>query len=106
MAESCDASRYDGAVGEFRLAPVIETLTRMIALSSDTKILDDGVRTGKGALALGRSGAQIVGLDYTDAMLQIARQKSVEQQVDIVRFLRAIEPISPLPKKSLTLLSA
>jgi SAM-dependent methyltransferase len=52
------------------------------------KILDVGVGTGKGALALASSGARVVGLDYTGAMLHIARKKAVEAQLDQVQFLR------------------
>ena len=87
LAAAYDAKRYDGPVQEFRLAHVLETIDRLVEPDPRMKILDVATGTGKGALCLAPSGARVVGLDFTPAMLQILRDKAIvrKQEVRLVR---------------------
>lgn len=88
MAEDYDAIRYTGSAAEFRVAHALETAERMVSPTKGTKILDVAVGTGKGALSLAHSGARIVGVDFTDAMLRRAQQKARVGGTGNVTFVR------------------
>ena len=78
LAASYDAHRYEGQEAEFRLARALEVVRNAVESKPGVRILDVGVGTGKGALALADGGGSVVGLDFTEEMLQIARRKSSE----------------------------
>ena len=80
MAATYDAKRYDGPVQEFRLSYALETIERLVQPDSRMKILDVATGTGKGALCLAPSGARVVGLDFTPAMLEILRDKATTRK--------------------------
>lgn len=96
MAASYDAKRYDGPVQEFRLAHALETIERLIQPDPQMKILDVATGTGKGALCLAASGARVVGLDFTPAMLEILRNKAqtTDREIQLVRGSAAALPFS------------
>lgn len=83
MAGAYDAQRYDGPVQEFRLAHALATIVKLVEPEPGMKILDVATGTGKGALCLAPSGAEVVGLDFTPAMLDIFRGKAETSGQDI-----------------------
>ncbi len=88
LAKTYDASRYEGSIAEFRLSYVLNTITEMIEPTSNMKILDVATGTGKAALALADRNAEITALDYTDAMLRIAQQKTKDADYENIQFVK------------------
>lgn len=88
IAEGYDSHRYEGAAAEFRLSLVLDTVTKMIEPTPNMKILDVATGTGKAALALASSSAKIVGLDFTESMLQMAQRKTMAGAYENVQFVR------------------
>lgn len=88
LAKSYDSRRYEGPMAEFRLSYVLKTITEMIEPTPNMKILDVATGTGKGALALAGSNAAIVGVDFTESMLQNAQRKTKATEYTNVEFVR------------------
>jgi ubiquinone/menaquinone biosynthesis C-methylase UbiE len=55
-------------------------------IKPNDKVLDIGCGTGSLALRLAESGAQVHGLDYSAAMIDIAKAKAAAQRADTVTF--------------------
>ena len=82
VAEQYDAW-YDTKLGSF----VDETETacafRLLQPSSEDSILDLGCGTGNFSLKLAREGADVTGIDISDAMLDVANEKSTCEDLTI-----------------------
>ena len=83
MAERFDAMRFSGPIGRL----IAETQERQIAVFlapiEGRRILDVGTGTGRAALMLARDGARVTGVDASDAMLAIARERAEEQRLGV-----------------------
>ncbi len=85
-ARTFDDRRFGGPIGELiarQQAAVLETFLDPVA---DRSILDVGTGTGRAALLLARKGARVTGIDASEAMLQVARQRAAEESA-VVTFL-------------------
>lgn len=90
---STDAKFWNDIATKYSRQPVGDpaAFERKIAITlarmkpSDV-VLDIGCGTGSLALRLAASGARIHGLDYSSAMIEIAKDKAAAQQVDNVTF--------------------
>jgi 2-polyprenyl-3-methyl-5-hydroxy-6-metoxy-1,4-benzoquinol methylase len=82
-ARSFDDRRFSGAIGEMIAGTQARVLTNMIGRVKDRHILDVGTGTGRAALLFARGGARVTGVDASEEMLAIARQRAAAQMVDV-----------------------
>jgi len=73
---------------------VNETMVAEAAITPDERVLDIATGTGHAALAAARIGADVVGIDYVPALLDIARRRAAAEDVT-VEFVEA--PAEELP---------
>ena len=67
-------------------------LTRLAAPQPGTRVLDLCCGTGDVALAMAQAGAQVVGLDFSEAMLKVARERLKARQLQFtggIEFIRS-----------------
>jgi SAM-dependent methyltransferase len=87
MAAAFDKQRFGGPIGSLVADTQARVLANMIGRIQDRKILDVGAGTGRVALLLARGGAFVTAVDASEAMLDVARERAIEQKVN-VRFLQ------------------
>lgn len=75
---------------------VIETLTDLIQLDGSQTVLDVGTGTGFVAAGLAPDARRVLALDYSPAMLDVARRNLFELEVDNVEFLESDLAALPL----------
>jgi ubiquinone/menaquinone biosynthesis C-methylase UbiE len=85
-AETFDARRFGGPIGEIVAASQARVLLDMVGEVAGQTVLDVGTGTGRAALLLAAAGALVTGVDASEKMLAVARQRAVEQGVQL-RFL-------------------
>ena len=66
-----------------------QCLSRILPDLSPSSVLDLGTGTGRHALAFGKRGARVVGIDLSEAMLAVAERKRRELGLDHVEFIQA-----------------
>lgn len=94
-------ARYDGAMQMLTLGR-LERLRREIAarVKGSSRVLDVGCGTGSLAVMMARNGARVLGIDTSEPMLDVARQRVVgeglAERVELKR-LSALE-IEKLPR--------
>lgn len=81
IARRFDDRRFGGPIGELVAASQAHVLANFVGRITDRPILDVGTGTGRAALLLARGGAKVVGIDASEQMLAIARQRAAEQGV-------------------------
>jgi 2-polyprenyl-3-methyl-5-hydroxy-6-metoxy-1,4-benzoquinol methylase len=82
-ARSFDDRRFGGVIGELVAGTQARVLTNMIGRIQDRRILDVGTGTGRAALLFARGGARVTGVDASEEMLAIARQRASTQHVGV-----------------------
>lgn len=82
-AQSFDARRFGGPIGELVARGQADVLASMLGPVSGRRILDVGTGTGRGAFLLAAAGAHVTGVDASEQMLSIARQRAMETQVQV-----------------------
>jgi SAM-dependent methyltransferase len=82
-AQSFDARRFGGPIGDLVAAGQADVLASMLGPVSGRRILDVGTGTGRGALLLAAAGAKVTGIDASEQMLAIARSRAQEAHADI-----------------------
>jgi SAM-dependent methyltransferase len=85
-AHAFDDRRFGGPIGEMVAGVQAEVLLDFVGRLPERRVLDVGTGTGRAALLLARAGAQVIGVDASDEMLGVARQRAVEQGLS-ARFL-------------------
>jgi len=92
-------ARYDGAMQMLTLGR-LERVRREIAARVTGRVLDVGCGTGSLAIMMAKSGARVLGIDTSEPMLEVARERvageGLAQQVELRR-LSAME-IDKLPR--------
>ena len=73
-----DESFTQGTIGE------CDFIEKEIEYNKKTKILDIGCGTGRHSIELAERGYTVVGVDLSESMLQRAKQKAMEQNIQIV----------------------
>lgn len=86
-ARSFDDRRFGGPIGELVASTQAHVLADFLGHVQGRTILDVGTGTGRAALLMARGGASVTGVDASDAMLEIARQRAAEERLS-VKFLR------------------
>jgi 2-polyprenyl-3-methyl-5-hydroxy-6-metoxy-1,4-benzoquinol methylase len=82
-AASFDARRFGGPIGELVAASQAGVLLAMAGNVRGQRALDVGTGTGRAALLLAKAGAQVTGVDASDHMLAIARQRAGADGLDV-----------------------
>jgi 2-polyprenyl-3-methyl-5-hydroxy-6-metoxy-1,4-benzoquinol methylase len=82
-ARTFDDKRFGGPIGELIAATQARVLTNFIGRVQRRRILDVGTGTGRAALLLARGAAEVVGVDASEQMLAVARQRAAEERLDV-----------------------
>jgi len=82
-ATSFDERRFGGPIGELVAADQAAVLAGFIGPLTGRSILDVGTGTGRAALLLARNGARVTGLDASEPMLVVARQRASQENLTI-----------------------
>jgi ubiquinone/menaquinone biosynthesis C-methylase UbiE len=85
-ARAFDERRFGGPIGALVAGTQARVLANFVGRIQNRRILDVGTGTGRAALLFARGGADVTGVDASEEMLGIARQRAAEQGVS-VRFL-------------------
>ncbi len=80
-AQTFDDRRFGGPIGALVAGTQARVLTNMVGRIHDRPILDVGTGTGRAALLLARGGARVTGVDASEQMLAVARQRAAEEGV-------------------------
>ena len=82
-ARTFDDRRFGGPIGGLVAATQADLLARFVGDVRDRDILDVGTGTGRAALVLARAGARVTGVDASEAMLAVARQRAAADAIRI-----------------------
>jgi ubiquinone/menaquinone biosynthesis C-methylase UbiE len=82
-AQSFDARRFGGPIGDLVAAGQADVLASMLGPIDGRRIIDVGTGTGRGAFLLAGAGAQVTGIDASEQMLEIARTRAVEAHASV-----------------------
>lgn len=74
-AQTFDDRRFGGPIGEVVAATQARVLAEFLGPHGRT-ILDVGTGTGRAALLLARAGAEVIGVDASEEMLAVARNRA------------------------------
>ena len=77
-AQSFDARRFGGPIGDLVAQGQADVLADMLGPVKGRSIIDVGTGTGRGAFLLASAGARVTGIDASDEMLAIARDRARE----------------------------
>jgi len=98
VAEEFDALRFSGPIGRYLLESQQALLLSVVAPVPGRTVLDVGTGTGRAAIGLAKAGADVVGVDASDAMLEVARARAAGEAV-AVRFEVADAHKLPFPDR-------
>lgn len=82
-AQSFDARRFGGPIGDLVAAGQADVLASMLGPIKGRRIIDVGTGTGRGAFLLAAAGAEVTGIDASSQMLDIARQRAAETHMPV-----------------------
>ena len=86
-ADSAEAALYDESHAKFRDVEAENCrLIELLGLRPRSRVLEIGVGTGSFALQAAAIGAEVIGFDVSEAMLDQARAKAVRQNANNVAF--------------------
>ena len=84
VADRFDALRFGGPIGQHLLDVQATLLAGALAPLRDRTILDVGTGTGRAAAGLAGGGARLIGLDFSEEMLRVARGRAARANLPIV----------------------
>lgn len=82
-ARSFDARRFGGPIGDIVARGQADVLADMLGPVQGRRILDVGTGTGRAAFILAGAGAQVTGVDASEQMLAIARDRAAREHASI-----------------------
>jgi SAM-dependent methyltransferase len=82
-AESFDERRFGGPIGQLVADDQARVLTRFLGKPQGLSVLDVGTGTGRAAVLLAREGARVTGVDSSEPMLAVARQRAASEHLAI-----------------------
>jgi ubiquinone/menaquinone biosynthesis C-methylase UbiE len=82
-AKTFDDRRFGGPIGELVAGTQARVLLDMAGPIHQRPVLDVGTGTGRAALLFARGGANVTGLDASDEMLAIARQRAAAEGLGV-----------------------
>jgi SAM-dependent methyltransferase len=77
-ARTFDARRFGGPIGELVAETQARVLLDFVGAGPDRTVLDVGTGTGRAALLLARTGAQVTGVDASREMLAVAERRAAD----------------------------
>ncbi|MBS1817801.1 MAG: class I SAM-dependent methyltransferase [Acidobacteria bacterium] len=77
-ARAFDARRFGGPIGDLVAKGQADVLADMLGPIQGRRIIDVGTGTGRGAFLLAAAGARVTGIDASEEMLAIARERARE----------------------------
>ena len=80
-AATFDDRRFGGPIGGMVAAAQAKVLSNFVGRIQGRTILDVGTGTGRAALLFARGGARVTGVDASDEMLAVARQRAAADSV-------------------------
>jgi ubiquinone/menaquinone biosynthesis C-methylase UbiE len=83
MAGAFDQLRFSGPIGTLVAESQERVLIEFAGAIAGQKVIDVGTGTGRGAIILARGGACVTGVDASEQMLDVARQRSSGESRDI-----------------------
>ena len=86
-ARSFDERRFGGPIGDLIARDQAEVLTDFLGRVEGRSVLDVGTGTGRAAMLLAGAGAVVTGVDASEQMLSMARERAAAQHA-AVQFLR------------------
>ena len=86
-ARTFDDRRFGGPIGELVAELQAAVILQMVGDVSGRPVLDVGTGTGRAALLVAKAGAEVTGVDASEPMLAIARERAQEAGRSI-RFLQ------------------
>jgi 2-polyprenyl-3-methyl-5-hydroxy-6-metoxy-1,4-benzoquinol methylase len=75
-ARTFDDRRFGGPIGELVAESQATVLLRMAGDVRGRRVLDVGTGTGRAALLLSKAGAEVTGVDASEQMLAVARERA------------------------------
>lgn len=82
-ARSFDDRRFGGPIGDLVARDQAEVLREFVGNIKGRSVLDVGTGTGRAALLLAEAGGQVTGVDASEEMLAVARQRAAERGAEI-----------------------
>ena len=82
-ARTFDAERFGGPIGDLVASTQASVLADLIGTIRHRVILDVGTGTGRAALLLARSGADVTAVDASSEMLAVARRRAADEGLPI-----------------------
>ena len=83
MAESFDAMRFGGPIGELLAGTQEQVLADFLSPLVGRTVLDVGTGTGRAAISLAKRGAQVTGVDASAEMLAVAARRAHDAGMQI-----------------------
>jgi SAM-dependent methyltransferase len=82
-ARTFDDRRFGGPIGDLVASRQAQVISEFLNPLEGRSILDVGTGTGRAAILLARRGARVTGIDASDAMLQVARQRAADEGMSV-----------------------
>jgi SAM-dependent methyltransferase len=82
-ARAFDERRFGGPIGELVAEQQARVLGDFVGPLTRTSILDVGTGTGRAALLLAAGGAAVTGVDASEEMLRLARERAAAEHQDV-----------------------
>lgn len=82
-AATFDARRFGGPIGEIVAASQARVLLELAGDARGRSVLDVGTGTGRAALLLAEAGARVSGVDASEEMLAVARERAAKQHLAV-----------------------
>jgi len=98
-ARTFDDRRFGGPIGDLVAGSQARVLANFVGRISERRVLDVGTGTGRAALLFARGGAQVTGVDASEPMLAVARQRAKDEGLAI-RFLAGDAHALEFPDRS------
>lgn len=85
-AQSFDSRRFGGPIGDLVARGQADVLADMLGPVQGRRIIDVGTGTGRGAFLLSAAGAHVTGIDASEQMLALAKQRAIDTHATGVDF--------------------
>jgi ubiquinone/menaquinone biosynthesis C-methylase UbiE len=85
-AQSFDARRFGGPIGDLVAKGQADVLADMLGPVQGRRIIDVGTGTGRGAFLLAAAGAHVTGIDASEQMLALAKQRAIDTHATSIDF--------------------
>jgi SAM-dependent methyltransferase len=83
MARTFDKRRFGGPIGDLVASTQARVLAGFLGSLDGRRVLDVGTGTGRAARLLARGGARVTGVDASEEMLAVARQRTAAEGLSV-----------------------